>query len=201
MSSDSPVNQETVDGLHELMEDEFNALVESFLEDTTRLLDSIETAAGSGDADALSRDAHALKSSSANMGALGVSDYARQMEFLGKEGLLGNSADLIARVKEEFDRAREILTAQIASWGPARSPWRRRAPRSSPARPARDRPRSPRNQRPNARPKRRASCGSVPFLGLSASAATSTSIACAGAGRTRPSTSCASSWSNRPGAR
>ncbi len=113
MSQKGPVDEATIESLRELMEEEFDELVESFIEDGQKLVDGIGSAAQNGDAAEINRIAHALKSSSANMGAFQLSDYARELESLGGAGTLDGAADLATKARDEFARVRESLAAQI----------------------------------------------------------------------------------------
>ena len=114
MSSDqSPVDAETLDSLRELMEEEFPELVQSYLDDTRDLLDKIADAIKNGDTKELQLHAHALKSSSANMGALGVSSNAAELERLGKEGTTENAAPLLDNVREEYANVRTVLEREL----------------------------------------------------------------------------------------
>ena len=63
--SSAPVDNEILESLRDLMEEEFDELVESYIEDTQILLDGIRTAIETGDAGAVQNNAHAMKSSSA----------------------------------------------------------------------------------------------------------------------------------------
>ena len=113
MSADQnpAVDQETIESLRELMEDEFDDLVNEFLEDTTKLLANLQQAVQTGDPVALRRDAHALKSSSANMGAMTLSGFARDMERLGGEGVTEPAVSLVEQATTEFVTVRSELEA------------------------------------------------------------------------------------------
>jgi len=61
-------------------------LVGTYLAEEPTNLDQIMAAAHSGDAEAIVRPAHTLKSSSAAIGAARLSAISRQIEFAGREG-------------------------------------------------------------------------------------------------------------------
>ena len=129
MSSDqSPVDAETLDSLRELMEEEFPALVQSYLDDTHDILGKINDAIENGDNEELKLHAHALKSSSANMGTLGVSGNAAELERLGKEGTTGNAAPLFDKVREESARVRAVLERELQTFCPGGRGSTRAAP-------------------------------------------------------------------------
>jgi CheY-like chemotaxis protein len=56
-----------------------------YLDSTAKLTEQIRTALDAGDADGLRLAAHALKSSSGNVGATGLADLAKQLEACGRE--------------------------------------------------------------------------------------------------------------------
>ena len=66
-------------------------LIEAYLADSAGQLDAIETALKEGDAEALVRPAHTLKSSSATLGAMELSALARTLEMAGRSGSLGDA--------------------------------------------------------------------------------------------------------------
>jgi HPt (histidine-containing phosphotransfer) domain-containing protein len=72
-------------------------------------------AIAAGDADALRKAAHALKGSSANLGAQQVSAVSAELEKLGRSGTVQGAEALFARLESEFARA----LAALASRGPA----------------------------------------------------------------------------------
>ncbi len=63
-------------------------LIEAFLADGATQVADIEAALAAGDAEALVRPAHTLKSSSATVGAVRLSDLARELEMAGRSATL-----------------------------------------------------------------------------------------------------------------
>jgi HPt (histidine-containing phosphotransfer) domain-containing protein len=100
--------------LQELYGDEDPAalidLIETFLQDTTGRLEALRQAVIVDDATALERAAHALKSSSANLGALAMADLCRELQGLGRAGSTAGSPALVAQLVDEFERVRQALT-------------------------------------------------------------------------------------------
>lgn len=88
-------------------------LLQEFLNTEAEQLACIETALDAGDAAALSRHAHTLKSSTANLGAETLSGIYRRMEALGRESRVEEARALLTELKHEqalvFAHAREIL--------------------------------------------------------------------------------------------
>jgi signal transduction histidine kinase/DNA-binding response OmpR family regulator/HPt (histidine-containing phosphotransfer) domain-containing protein len=74
-------------------------LLSSYITNSTQQLELIEAAFAAADAAAVARSAHALKSSSANVGADGLSALFRELEQLGRHARLDEARALHGRVK------------------------------------------------------------------------------------------------------
>jgi len=87
-------------------------LIEAYLADGATHIEAISAAVDAGDATALVRPAHTLKSSSATLGASRIATTARELEMLGRSGALGSGVgDLIGRVREDWPATTEALRA------------------------------------------------------------------------------------------
>jgi CheY-like chemotaxis protein len=84
-------------------------LIERFYQDVGRLLVDAREALGQGQAEDLRRASHSLKSISATFGAMALSAVARELEFLGRDGMLEGAAELLDRAEAEFARAKTAL--------------------------------------------------------------------------------------------
>jgi histidine phosphotransfer protein HptB len=84
-------------------DDEFVAdLAATYVGEGREHFAAMESAAAAGDAAAIVRPAHTLKSSSAALGALRIAEIARQIEFAGRGG--------------ETDRLMPLLEDARAAW-------------------------------------------------------------------------------------
>jgi CheY-like chemotaxis protein/nitrogen-specific signal transduction histidine kinase/HPt (histidine-containing phosphotransfer) domain-containing protein len=90
-------------------------LVELYLEDTPPRIAALLEAVGRADVAEMKSIAHAIKGSSANIGALRMSALCAEME--GKDSSKRQSAheELVSEIELEFSRAREALMALVAS--------------------------------------------------------------------------------------
>ncbi|MCB1738080.1 MAG: response regulator, partial [Gammaproteobacteria bacterium] len=111
MTADSPLDMDTLNMLREIMDDKFQVLIDAYLGETPKLLADIDAAIATGDAAALRLAAHSLKSSSANMGAMALSESGRELENLGRDGQIDGSAELAATAKQQFSAVRDALNA------------------------------------------------------------------------------------------
>lgn len=95
------VQRSVLEELIATTDEEFvNELIDAYLEDSPALIDEMKTALQKDDAASFRRAAHSLKSSSASLGALGLSEISKELEMIGKSGELnkvdGKIDELIA---------------------------------------------------------------------------------------------------------
>jgi two-component system, sensor histidine kinase and response regulator len=76
-----------------------------FIESAGESVSRVENAILARDGGQLAAAAHALKSSTANVGAKILSEFYRQLEQLGREGRLADARELLIQVRPEHQRA------------------------------------------------------------------------------------------------
>jgi signal transduction histidine kinase/CheY-like chemotaxis protein len=108
-TSGPALDTEVVEDLRDVMGAEFLSLIRVFLEDTPRTLQRLQAAASANDTSTLIASAHSLKSTSANLGALQMSELAREIEHGGRAGTLTNARVPVARLVAEFVRVEGAL--------------------------------------------------------------------------------------------
>ena len=113
-ADDGPLDVEVLDELAEILGGDLAKLIETYLADAPQLIARLETAAAEADYKQLYQVAHALKSSSANLGAMGLSAAARRIELGGRAGELDRPAVAVAMLAAEFERVRSALSARLA---------------------------------------------------------------------------------------
>jgi two-component system, sensor histidine kinase and response regulator len=86
-----------------------------FREDTLVRLHELRDAFANGNAESLARAAHALKSSSGNIGATRMYSMAAMLEENAKKGDIDGADQMIGLLSEELDRALEALTSSAHS--------------------------------------------------------------------------------------
>jgi signal transduction histidine kinase/CheY-like chemotaxis protein len=84
-------------------------IIALYLENSRSLMEKIRAALAAGDANALREAAHALKSSSGNVGATGLVEIARQLEALGRDGKSDAAAGLVDGMSREHARVISAL--------------------------------------------------------------------------------------------
>ena len=103
------LDSEIIEDLWSAMGEQFKQLVDVFLEDAPGHLTKLEAAAVVGDIAGMSGPAHALKSSSANLGAMQVSAAAKHIEHGARDRTLANAVDAVSLLSREFRRAEAEL--------------------------------------------------------------------------------------------
>lgn len=102
------VDLEALEEARSAMEDKFATMLEYYLEDSESYLSAISAALPDGNAEVIATNAHALKSSSRQLGAVAVSDIAREIEekargMLDGDGDTNDIASLFERLRDAFD--------------------------------------------------------------------------------------------------
>jgi HPt (histidine-containing phosphotransfer) domain-containing protein len=87
-------------------------LIDTFIEDATTQIDALRAAATAGDAEAIVRPAHSLKSNAANVGATALGELARGLEADGRAGDVPDVDARVASVNAEFAAVRDALLAE-----------------------------------------------------------------------------------------
>jgi len=103
-----------LDELRSILGGEVDRLIEVFLDDTPTIIAALETAAAGPDMDGLRNAAHTLKSSSANLGAMSLSNAAKRVQLGARMGTLERPAVAVAMIANEFARARQALRAAMS---------------------------------------------------------------------------------------
>ena len=102
------------DELLDVMGEEFAALVKVYLEDTPKNLKILSDAADRGDVQAMIAPAHSLKSTSANLGAMALSEIAKQIEHGARGPGLPDPVGISRNAQIEFQRTAQELKVIMA---------------------------------------------------------------------------------------
>ncbi len=103
------IDTETLAELKEVMEDEFQVLIDTFLSDSQKRLASIKQALESDSADDLRSSAHSFKGSSSNIGAPTLAGHLKKMEDMGREGNLSEASSALELVEAEYLAVQQSL--------------------------------------------------------------------------------------------
>ena len=112
MGDKSVIDRNVLDNLLEAVDGdgEFLAeLLETYFEDTPQQFSAMHAALDTANSDDFRRAAHSLKSNSANFGAMVLSDKAKQLEDIGKEGQLDQAAAPLGEAEAEYVKVKSAL--------------------------------------------------------------------------------------------
>lgn len=87
-------------------------LIDSYLNDTPNLFTHMRRAAATGDAAALRRAAHSLKSGSASFGALDLAEQCREIEEMAKQEALAGVEARIEAASLAYEAVASALRAR-----------------------------------------------------------------------------------------
>ena len=115
--SDQILDRTVIETLRELGGDEepelFEELVTMFLDDTPGRLEALLQALEEGDAHALERTAHGLKSSCGNLGARRLAALCFEIESAGRAGDVDAARPLVNRSTDEFVAVAAALKSEL----------------------------------------------------------------------------------------
>lgn len=115
MSAADHVDIEVLNELKDIMEDEFDTLINTFIDDSEEKVRQLDAIISGADADALRKTAHSLKGSSLNVSAQSLSELALSLENMGREGHVGVAArEVYASLNAEFQQVKAVLTAYLS---------------------------------------------------------------------------------------
>jgi CheY-like chemotaxis protein len=88
-------------------------LIELFFKGGAGLLVDLDNGVATGDAALLYRASHALKSASANLGAVVLSTHCRELEALSKSGTVTDAAGLVKVIREDYRTVEARLSDRL----------------------------------------------------------------------------------------
>jgi len=103
------VDLEALAALKDIMEDEFTALVQTYLADTEARVALLHELLTQQDFDEIRKNAHSMKGSSSNLGASLLTDLCFQVEQQSKGNHLDGLDTLLSQIDEEFLLVKEAL--------------------------------------------------------------------------------------------
>lgn len=104
------IDPKTFSELKDLMGADFVVeIIDTYIQETGELIDQINRALETEDGVAFRRCAHAIKSSSASLGALDFSELARQLEMLGTANDLSRVGSILTQLSQDFMEVKDRL--------------------------------------------------------------------------------------------
>lgn len=109
MGSETAIDMDTIAMLRDVMDDDFQVLIDTFLNDGESKLEDLNQQITAADADAVRRTAHSLKGSCGNVGAVPLADVCQVLESDAAVGKLDNADTLLTNIQQEFFRVKAAL--------------------------------------------------------------------------------------------
>ncbi len=111
--ADVSLDEDVFSGLYESFGGQARTVIELTLEEASVFVENIEEGLESNQADIIAVKAHSLKSITKQIGALKLSCFARELEVVGKSGVLENAKNIFAALQSEFFLVKEIVEQKI----------------------------------------------------------------------------------------
>ena len=109
MNEKPHLDEEALAELQDVMEDEFDILISTYLSDSRDRIEALRSALQADDADSFARSAHSFKGSSVNIGAPRLGAICLQAEEAGREGRLSQADTILSVMEHEFNTIRNML--------------------------------------------------------------------------------------------
>lgn len=109
MSKTPHLDEEALAELQEVMDDEFEVLIHTFLTDSRERIEGLKQAVSGQDAEALAHMAHSFKGSCINIGAPQLGELCQIAESAGKEQRLDEAPETVAAIESEFRNVTHML--------------------------------------------------------------------------------------------
>ena len=111
------INRKSLDNLRAIQTpggaDIVSKVINAYLSESSNLLKKLQQAKNDNDPANLYKLAHALKSSSANVGALTLADFCKSLEAIGRGGSMEGTAELVESIKNEYHNATSQLKHEL----------------------------------------------------------------------------------------
>jgi len=114
-----PVDQSVLDTLRDLQiegqPDILGRIINAFLKSTENLVVELQKAIAAGEFGLMKNGAHSLKSSSANVGAMQLSELSKKLEMMNEDSEFKNATTLVSAIETEFILVKTVLHREISS--------------------------------------------------------------------------------------
>jgi len=88
-------------------------IITIYVQTTPGLLQDLSEAVAASDAQAMKKAAHSLKSSSANLGAMKLSELCKEVESMGRMGALKGASALVTKIEHEYSAVEKSLMLEM----------------------------------------------------------------------------------------
>jgi HPt (histidine-containing phosphotransfer) domain-containing protein len=116
-SHPNPIDQKALDTIRSLQKEGepsvLDKIINIYLTSSSNLLQDIREAVKHSDAPSMQKAAHSLKSSSANVGAMTLSVFCKELEMMGRNNSTENAAKILSEIESEYERVHAALTEEL----------------------------------------------------------------------------------------
>jgi HPt (histidine-containing phosphotransfer) domain-containing protein len=105
----------TLRELRDIMDQDFDELIEAYLSDTRTRIDDVRVAVIAKDTYQLRELAHSLKGSCSNIGAVTLAQWCQKAENMAKEGELEGVSDVVDEIQRQFAAVRSVLIQELGA--------------------------------------------------------------------------------------
>jgi len=116
-SPDEPIDYEVLDSLGRLQRegrpDFVQEIINLFFKAAAELLRDLKEGAANRDAALLHHASHALKSVSANLGAMVLSSHCKELEAMAQSGVVSDAAPIVGAILEDYRAVEIALSARL----------------------------------------------------------------------------------------
>ena len=108
------LDEEALSELQDVMEYEFETLIQTYLKDSEERIESLKAATLEGDTDNFAKTAHSFKGSCINIGAPRLGELCHEAEKIGQHGSLNDAPPILEAIEAEFQRVTHALNILMA---------------------------------------------------------------------------------------
>ncbi|MES2207068.1 MAG: EAL domain-containing protein [Pseudomonadota bacterium] len=110
LDTNFPIDHTAFNKLREILGSSLESVIEAFLEDTPIYLKNLDSAIQEKNYEAISKNAHAIKGSSSNLAATGLTLIAKEIEELAKLECLDDISSRMDHIQQTFEDVRRTLS-------------------------------------------------------------------------------------------
>ena len=111
--TESVIDKLVFNEIADLMDDSLGEFIETYLGNSPKLIDGMNTALSSGDTDTVIHNAHQLKGGSGSIGAMQVFQCAKRIEEEAKGGQLDGLQAVFTELKVAYEEAESELRKHL----------------------------------------------------------------------------------------
>ncbi len=111
--TDRYLDEALLEELRGILDEEFPALVNTYIQDSTVRVEDLQQAFAAGDTEAVRKSAHSIKGASANLGLHYLADLCQALEEAARNGQLAGQADRLLAIRQEQQRAVSLLRDRL----------------------------------------------------------------------------------------